>query len=305
MRRTSHLAAAAALAVCAITAALSPAHAIDSGELDEGGHPMVGLMVAQTEDGEPLWRCSGTLIEPTVFVTAGHCTSNDEGGSVEHVELWFGDGPYTADPEFLADIAEGDDLACVHDVTGERHEGYPCTGDVTGEAYTHPSYDPAQFWLWDLGVVRLDERVVLDEYAELPEVGAYDGWTSDRKQRFTAVGFGMQKDHGDGATWKDLDVVQRMVAQPELISINSPYVGDYNMKLTNNSSTGGTCSGDSGGPNFLDGTLEIAAVTSFGMNAQTCGGIGGVYRLDREEDRDWLLCVADAKREKAARACTL
>lgn len=45
--------------------------AITNGGLDGEKHPHVGLMVAQLEDGYPLWRCSGALISPTVFVTAG------------------------------------------------------------------------------------------------------------------------------------------------------------------------------------------------------------------------------------------
>ena len=29
-------------------------------------------------------------------------------------------------------------------------------------------------------------------------------------------------------------------------------------------------------------------VTSYGVSQNTCGGQGGAYRLDREEDRAWL-----------------
>src|SRR5687767_10765229 len=90
VRRTLHLAVAGASALAAAAAFLTPAHAVTDGQLDGDDHPMVGLMSAQDEDGTPLWRCTGTLISPTVFVTAGHCTSNDEGGSVDHVEIWFG-----------------------------------------------------------------------------------------------------------------------------------------------------------------------------------------------------------------------
>ena len=64
-------------------------------------------------------------------------------------------------------------------------------------------------------------------------------------------------------------------------------IRDFAMLLSNNANTGGTCFGDSGGPNFLAGTLTIAGVTSFGTN-WACGGTGGVYRLDREDDLDWL-----------------
>ena len=62
-----------------------PAVAITDGELDGDGHPYVGLMVAQLADGTPLWRCSGTLLSPTLFLTAGHCTESP----AAHVEIWF------------------------------------------------------------------------------------------------------------------------------------------------------------------------------------------------------------------------
>jgi len=50
---------------------LTDALAITDGELDGRNHPFVGLMVAQDDQGKPLWRCSGTLISPKIFVTAG------------------------------------------------------------------------------------------------------------------------------------------------------------------------------------------------------------------------------------------
>ena len=47
---------------------------IKYGDLDGGNHPYVGLMVAQTASGQPLWRCSGTLMSPNGFLAAEHCT---------------------------------------------------------------------------------------------------------------------------------------------------------------------------------------------------------------------------------------
>ncbi len=51
--------------------AIPKAIAITDGYLDNNNHPYVGLMVAQDKPGTPLWRCSGTLISPKIFVTAG------------------------------------------------------------------------------------------------------------------------------------------------------------------------------------------------------------------------------------------
>jgi hypothetical protein len=64
----------AVVALLAVT--VIPAFAITDGELDGEGHPYVGLMVAQDADGNPLWRCSGTLLSSKLFLTAGHCTES-------------------------------------------------------------------------------------------------------------------------------------------------------------------------------------------------------------------------------------
>jgi len=57
--------------------------------------------------------------------------------------------------------------------------------------------------------------------------------------------------------------------------------------VSGNTHTGGTCSGDSGGPLFLGDSNVVAAVTSFGMN-YNCAGVGGGYRVDTADDLDWL-----------------
>lgn len=79
-----------------------------------------------------------------------------------------------------------------------------------------------------------------------------------------------------------------MVATPHLLQINTPgFTGDFSLLLSNNHATGGTCFGDSGGPNFIGDSNVIAGVTSFGMNSN-CAGTGGVYRVDRADDLNWL-----------------
>ena len=301
MRRAPLRALVAAATLATVTTVAGPAEAITDGQLDNGAHPQVGLMVAQDEDGTPLWRCSGTLVSPTDFITAGHCTSDDAGGSVAGAEVFFGDH-YDTNPEFTAALQAGDPTPCLHgDETSSKKDdyrlsGYPCTGDVSGTPYTHPDYDPSRFWVYDLGVVVLDEPWALPdghEYASLPEPGQFDSWTSSTKQVFTAVGYGLQEAYGAGAN-KDVANKTRMYSTPELYSVNTPSTGDFNLILSNNTSTGGTCSGDSGGPNFLGDSLVIAGVTSWGNNANSCGGRSGVYRLDREEDRAWLASVMDS-----------
>lgn len=245
------------LSLATITAAM----AITDGEEDGEGHPFVGLMVALDASGNPLWRCSGTLISPTVYLTAGHCTEAPAASAT----IWFD-----------ADVESG--------IPGN---GYPFVGDVNGTTFTHPQYDPAAFFLYDLGVVVLDEPVVMDEYGALPELDQLDALKTRRGLQdvtFTAVGYGLQRIN---PVFVEAERV-RMVANPHLIQINTPgFTGDFSLLLSNNHSTGGTCFGDSGGPNFLGDSLVVAGVTSFGINGN-CAGTGGVYRIDRADDLDWL-----------------
>ena len=246
-----------------------PAAAIKNGEMDGDGHPYVGLMVAQDENGTPMWRCSGTLISPTVFLTAGHCT---EGAA--HVEIWF-----------EADVESG--------IPGN---GYPFTGQAGGTPYSHPQYMPNAFFRYDLGVVVLDNAVDMPVYGALPALDQLDTLKTRRGQQdqgFTAVGYGLQQSFPDAASWKENNVRVRMVAYPKLVQINVPgYTGDFSMLLSNNANTGGTCFGDSGGPNFIGNSNVIGGVTSFGKNG-ICVGSGGVYRVDRADDLDWVNTFLD------------
>jgi hypothetical protein len=128
-------------------------------------------------------------------------------------------------------------------------------------------------------------------YGVLPKLDELDRLTARRGQQdmtFTAVGYGIQASFPDAAAWKDRSERVRYLARPRLLQINVPgSVGDFALLLSNNSSTGGTCFGDSGGPNFIGDTNVIGGVTSFARN-DTCAGSGGVYRVDRADDLEWL-----------------
>jgi hypothetical protein len=103
-----------------------------------------------------------------VFVTAGHCTFG-----ADSVTVWF---ETTLEPDRTA-------------------FGYPFGGEtsVTGTPHTHPEYLDEAFFLYDLGVVVLDEPVELDRYASLPEIGVVDTLGFGRRTAtITAVGYGLQ-----------------------------------------------------------------------------------------------------------------
>jgi hypothetical protein len=243
-----------------------PVFAVTNGTPDGDAHPYVGLMVADDADGNPLWRCTGTLISSTVFLTAGHCTE----APAARATIWFAE-----------DVESG--------IPGN---GYPFDGDVDGTAFTHPDYDPNAFFLYDLGVVVLDEPITMDEYGELPDEGVLDGIKGkDKKGALVAVGYGLQEINPNRLTADrirltaplDLLNTKGVFGVPEGTSIKvsgSGVGGD-------SSGSGGTCFGDSGGPQFLADSNVVAAVTSFGVNGN-CAGTGGGYRVDQADDLDWL-----------------
>lgn len=252
-------------------AAVKPAAAITDGELDGDNHPYVGLMVAQNAAGNPMWRCSGTLISPTVFLTAGHCTYG-----AAHAEIWFD-----------ADVDAG--------IPGN---GYPYTGEAGGTPHAHPLYPTASFVVNDVGVVVLNNPYYSPSglYGVLPAPDQLDALKNRRglqDDTFTAVGYGLQKSFPDAASFHTVANRVRMVANPKLNQINVPgFTGDYSLLLSNNANTGGTCFGDSGGPNFLGNSNIIAGVTSFGINGN-CAGTGGVYRMDRANAYDFVMQFMD------------
>jgi hypothetical protein len=257
MKRTRFIALFAVIVLLLVT--VLPAGAISDGQPDGNAHPYVGLMLFKEPSG--FWyTCSGTLLSPTVFLTAGHCTVD----AIE-VYVWFDENPVSAD--------------------GYIHRS---TADALGTAYAPSNYNFPRF---DVGVVVLDRPIIMDEYGVLPTLDQLDVLKTKRGTQdvtFTAVGYGMQKSFPTAAGWKDAIDYTRMVAYPKLNQINVPgYTGDFSLLLSNNANTGGTCFGDSGGPNFLGSSNVVAGVTSFGINGN-CAGTGGVFRMDRAAVLDFV-----------------
>ena len=270
----------ALLAVVAVLAlAVSSVSAITDGELDGEDHPYVVLLLMETESGA-MYRCSATLLSPTVALTAGHCTSNY--GYIEE------EGDYSAMRIFTESDVDGGDNNYPYCNKDEGDEN--CINALSWAA--HPDYATDAFYVHDVGIVILEEPFELDEYGTLPELDQFDELPmpsgKSNKTWFTSVGYGQQIIFTDETQWEMQSERIRMVAYPFLKQINVPGItGDYSLWLSNNHSTGGTCYGDSGGPNFLGDTNIVAGVTSFGMN-ETCSGSGGVFRTDRADVLDFI-----------------
>ncbi len=268
------LALSAAL-VGALAIGLAPAGAITNGTPDGEGHRYVGLMGAKNAAGVPLWRCSGTLMSSTVFMVAGHCTE----APAASIAIWFSSGSPNGIP-----LGAGYPAAAPNPCAGIS--GYPCTGDASGTPHTHPQYNPNAFFLHDLGVVTITSAPVTDRgFGVLPAQGILS--RLGKHTSMTAVGYGLQRSFPDAAAFKDEAVRIRMVAHPRLMKIDTDFVGDFAFETSFGANRGGTCFGDSGGPNFIGDSNVVAGVTSFGTT-DTCKGHTGAYRVDQLDDLTWL-----------------
>ncbi len=296
----------AALAAFAVILSLAlPAQAITNGVPDNGAHPYVGqLFFYVPDEADPRFtdpgswfNCTGTLVSPTIVLTAGHCTyaigkdgeettsTGGEGGN----DVWVS---FSEEPDY-----EGIPLSVnyIPDHNQERYEDRVVWLNSKpdwhrGVSYSHPGFDTAPFYWNDLGVVVLGEPVYLSEYGALPELRYLNAFTAmeKSKRRFTPVGYGLEKVLPIGTEGGDT----RRKADVMLVTLNgtgdAPR-GTYAV-FSNNIGTahkGGTCYGDSGGPIFDKGTNVVVAVTSWGTSPN-CTGMGGGYRVDQPDDLEWL-----------------
>ncbi len=238
------------------------ASAIIDGWLDGEEHPYVGLMVADV-DGKPAWRCSGTLIAPNVFLTAGHCTFG-----AETARVWF-------------DTDLTDNLE------------YPYAGEtsIEGTPIAHPNFDgtlrPPN--TSDVGVVILSEPVTNLGYGELPPIGFADELNQPPgiETVMNIVGYGRQ-----AVKPNILADLVRYQATPMLVETVGQLSGDFNIHLSSNhgvgGGTGGGCSGDSGGPALAyPGSNVVVGVGSFVINTN-CAGVGYYFRVDTEYAQEFI-----------------
>jgi V8-like Glu-specific endopeptidase len=241
MRRTVF----AALVLAALISA-SPASAITNGSPDGNKHPNVGGLVSPTQYSDGTWiYCSGTLISPTVFLTAAHCAEGDR------VRVTF-DTAY---------------------VDGDK--------TYTGTFHGDPAYNQTQSDPHDIAVVVLDHAVKGIAPAKLPAAGSLSNLSNT--QQFTSVGYGAYEVTNQPGGHQYLYDDVRMVATGTLNSINPAW-----LRISMNPSTGdgGTCYGDSGGPNFL-GDSDVVAATTITGDA-ICRATNVDYRLDTPSARDFL-----------------
>jgi hypothetical protein len=284
--------------IAAFMAVATPAQAIVDGVPDEGAHPYVGevLLYVPSEtdprfDDPGFWStCTGTLVSPTVVVTAGHCAfdvghKGQDGPDTGGNDVWIS---FAEEPDF--DILTPTSEFAPDDNSG-RYEAWSAALNKSDEwiratAYHHPQYNDVEFFNHDLGVLVLSKPVRLGEYGQLPAEGLLDElYAKDKSQSYTSVGYGLE----DSGPMTEVGGHTRRRAELELVNLTGVggLGGGTSAKFSSNADTGGTCLGDSGGPIFVSGTSTIVAVTSYEANIN-CAGTTGAYRIDQADDLAFL-----------------
>jgi Trypsin len=277
VRRNSAL---LALIFAMLALAASPAGAITGNFTEDNVHTYVGLIAFYDRNDVFTHRCSGSLLTPTVFLTAGHCTDATTGAT--HARIWF-----------QQDAGVGFNSA----TRTPAPSGYPVSSDVTSNhLYNYGFANFAGFPnIHDVGLVVLDKPItqtnqaaLVRSYAALAAPGSLDALATRRGQKnvtFTVSGYGVSLSN----PVKTVSFRERLMATEQLINLRSHLADGFNVQTTANpgNGKGGTCGGDSGGPLLYDSTDTIVAVNSFGLNPW-CRGNDFMYRVDQAAVQAWI-----------------
>jgi secreted trypsin-like serine protease len=261
MRKKLGLGVALACATAAVVAAT--ANAITFGQPDGTRHPNVGALVADwnPDSPGPDQFCSGTLVTPTLFLTAAHCMFGwDEG-----TEFWV-----AFSPTYDEGAASPSGLVAVTDFT--IHEGFAQLGGGADA--------------FDMAIVELASAQSATP-AQLPTLGLLNTLSQQqlRQLGFTTVGYGIVRNSKKGGPHSLIDETNRLVAQQTLLSLQPTW-----LLLSMNPSTGsgGTCYGDSGGPHFLGGMTSNLIVSLTVTGDRWCRATDKTYRLDTFTAQEFL-----------------
>jgi secreted trypsin-like serine protease len=247
-------------ALLAVTV-IGGADAITYGQPDGNLHPNVGAMIRlRPSDNQLRIVCSGSLISPTVFLTASHCTSFVESTGQKDIWVTF-DSKFTSKSKLLH-----------------------------GTMHTNPLYNQSQSDPEDIAVITLDKPVTNITPVQLPTAGLLDEMKADgtlAHQLFTSVGYGIQEPQtGPGGITHDFPM-ERWYAAGEFSALDTVW-----LRISQNQATGdgGTCNGDSGGPQFLGaGTAETPTQVSITITGDVqCFATNVDYRIDTPQARAFL-----------------
>jgi hypothetical protein len=290
--------------VVALITFVVPAGAITNGQPDGAEHPYVGEFLffdadavdSRFDDPGAWFSCSGTMLNATTVVTAGHCAY---GVALDGESTTTGTGDGSGGNDIWLDVSEV-----------AHFEGFPASSDYDrdenhqryldraawlnahaswhrGTAHPHPEFADAPFFVHDAGVVVLEDPVAMTTYGRIPTLDYIDRYQGQPRHLFEVVGYGLT---GSGPFTSEGDDDTRRKGDVKLNTLNASPKDTF-VLLSNNPGVphqGGTCFGDSGGPTFDDTNSNlVVAVTSFGFSS-TCSGVGGAYRLDQPDDLAFL-----------------
>ena len=268
-------------AIVILAIAVSPVAAITGNWVRDFEHPFVGLIVFYDENNVFLGRCSGSLLDPYNFLTAGHCVPG-----ADHAIVYFQqDAGAHYDPATQLDPVTGYPEYCADGTLG-----VVCATSDEIYNYGFPQPLPNRH---DVALVVLDQPIYLSEYGILPEAGFLDHLATARgvqEVMFTVSGYGLtykQEEH-NGKPF--VSFRERLMATSTLVNLASAINDGFNIQTSGNGAgKGGTCNGDSGGPVFYGDASSnlIVAVTSFGLN-ELCRGTDFAYRIDQADVLAWL-----------------
>jgi secreted trypsin-like serine protease len=257
----------AALGVFAVTAiSASPAGAITFGHRDGTLHPEVGALLADWDPDSPGLDllCSGTMISPTVFLTASHCTADLGQDGIGPHDVWVTFAPAYDD------------------------NSTSTAGLIRGTYHTNPLYaSGGQSNTYDIAAVVLDRSPDVTP-ATLPRVGLTSGLKASGAiygKTFTAVGYGTVREVKSGG-YKTLfyDGIRRYALQ-SFLSLQKAWLL---LDMNPSTGSGGTCYGDSGGPHFLGATHSNLIVSVTVTGDAVCRATDMTYRIDTPWARDFL-----------------
>src|SRR5215213_4003103 len=160
----------------------APAAASTGGTPDGNLHPNVGLILFYDADGR--FRCSATLVSPTVLLTAAHCTDGTLGKTLVTFASVIAEQPPAPFP------------VAANPTAGYTQAEIESAGYLSGTAFTHPNYSNfTDFDNWnDVGVIVLDRPVTGIAPANIASLNYLDAFAQPRLNRtlFTGVGYGTE-----------------------------------------------------------------------------------------------------------------